>query len=208
MSRNLGDRSCHECVGLESHIVLEEEPRPGVQADFGGYWKDYEGIIVANARCVLCHTLYLAWVDWPGNEHRDRSKYWNRGIPKEQRFLDLSYREAFNDEPEVRDLPVYEIERVVTYRRKPFDPFHHTYYRHHLSWIKDMEKAIAGEGNYPDRFLWKHHGETLEAMKERLTATVVKAKQDLAEYHARRTAEFDKKQTLNDELLALGLEVP
>jgi hypothetical protein len=109
--------SCHECPGLHEHILLEEEPRTISSADVPKvYWEtgEYKGLIVAKARCVLCHTLYLAWVDWPSSH--SGSHFLRRSG---QRFVDLSYRRAFNDEPHPSDLPVFEVKQVIHYKRRP-----------------------------------------------------------------------------------------
>ena len=133
MSRNLGQVRCNECPGNHEHIVLDEEPRPVTEADIGGhFWAsgDYAGLIVAHAHCVLCHALYLAWVDWPPtSEPRSGEKrggslapsgtHWKLASHPGQRFTDLSYRHSFNDEPGLLDAPVFEVEAVVTYRRRP-----------------------------------------------------------------------------------------
>lgn len=118
MSRNLTSASCHECPGDHDHIVLEEEPRPVAELDIGAhYWStgNYRGLIVARAKCILCHTLYLAWVDWPSQAH----SWWHLRTKGGQRFCDLSFRHSFNDEPGVEDLPLFEVEQVVTFRREP-----------------------------------------------------------------------------------------
>lgn len=126
MSRNLGRTDCRECPGEHKHILLEEPPRPAiVRTEANGYegdipevfGNDYAGLLVAKARCVLCHTLYLAWVDWPGHgygSHFELAKQ-IRG----QKFCDLSYRHSFNDEPRTLDLPVFEVETVTVYKRRP-----------------------------------------------------------------------------------------
>ncbi len=114
MSRNLGRTDCRECIGESEHIVFDEEPRPVKDTDVGRhFFAEYQGLIVAHARCILCHTLYLAWVDWPGSS----SSYFRRR--EEHRFVDLSYRSSFNDEPNAIDLPVYEVEVIRTYVRRP-----------------------------------------------------------------------------------------
>lgn len=118
MSRNFARIDCHECPGTHEHIILESEVRAVTKEDVGPhYFSQYRGLIVANARCVLCHALYLAWVDWPGQsiEHfrlNDLKKEWG------QRFCDLSFRQAFNDEPSIEDLPLFEVKQVVSYERK------------------------------------------------------------------------------------------
>lgn len=107
MSRNIGSTCCSICYG---DVVLEESPRLGSAADFGAYADEYAGkLVVANARCGACGALYLAWVRHFG--HR-----WNHlANERNEPFVDLSYRHAFNDEPAPEDLPpvakLREIER-------------------------------------------------------------------------------------------------
>lgn len=130
MSRNLCQVTCHECPGGHDHILLEEDPRPVSLDDVGSYyWStgNYAGLIVAKARCILCHTLYLAWVDWPSSPHG----HWRlKGQQHDgRRFCDLSYRHAFNDEPSIEDTPLYAVEQVVTYVRRPVQVSEHTYRR-------------------------------------------------------------------------------
>lgn len=88
MSRNLLRRDCAECPGSVEHIILEETPRPITLEETGPHlFGEYKGLIVANAHCGLCHTLYLAWIEWPGHS------YWERDDTG--RHLDLSYRKGF-----------------------------------------------------------------------------------------------------------------
>ena len=124
MSRNLARTDCDACPGLEEHIVLEESPRPVTADDVGNHWLgEYVGLVVANARCVLCHALYLAWVDWPNSRSFG---HWSLARRQEHdkgaRFCDLSYRYAFNDEPYVLDLPIYEVTQITSYKRVPILP--------------------------------------------------------------------------------------
>lgn len=116
MSRNLCSTGCNECPGGSDHIVLEEAPRPIEPDDLPAvYRNDYVGLVVAKAHCVLCRALYIAWVDWPTQPH----SHWHLATKGDgARFCDLSYRHAFNDEPSVLDLPVYEVVAVTSYRRR------------------------------------------------------------------------------------------
>jgi len=128
VSRNLGQTSCHECHGGTESIVLEGPIRPVTELEDPVYFHDHEGLLIAEARCVLCHALYIAWVDWPPpHEH---SHYWRleerRSREPEARFVDLSYRRSFNDEPAVEDLPLFEVSTVLV--RRPLAD--HRYLRH------------------------------------------------------------------------------
>jgi len=102
MSRNIGQRDCYFCP---SKVVLVELPRAIASEDAGIYYKDYNGMLVANAHCPACLAKYLAWVTGPTGSN------WN-GMPKEegQTHVDLSFRSTFNDEPGEDDLPRYKVE--------------------------------------------------------------------------------------------------
>lgn len=106
MSRNLCRKDCHFCGGV---VVLEERPRPITKEDAGVYFDDYEGMVVANAHCEDCEALYLAWVD-----ETKRLKYasFARQMYEGDTHVDLSYRHAFDDEPDDEDLPKFEMIRV------------------------------------------------------------------------------------------------
>lgn len=127
MSRNLGRIDCDACPGTHDHVILEEEPRLVTRHDVGGnLYGEYNGMVVARARCVLCHALYLAWVNWPSSSY----PHWR--LPPQadgKRFFDLSYRHAFNDEPAIEDTPLFEVEVVRTYVRRPAAPDAHSYRR-------------------------------------------------------------------------------
>lgn len=115
MSRNLMSTSCHECPAGPPALV--EAPRPFSVEDSGyDYFVEYRGLIVANAQCEHCGSKYLAWVDWPGRGGRWGNPVGADGHRAEP-YVDLSYRRSFNDEPSVSDLPLFEVERVVTYVR-------------------------------------------------------------------------------------------
>lgn len=103
MSRNLATTSCAICP--VDTVVLEEAPRPITREDAYGYFDEYEGMLVANARCPMCLALYLAWVD--ESPRTKRSVYARE--PGEKGYFDLSYRGAFNDEPWIEDLPVFYV---------------------------------------------------------------------------------------------------
>lgn len=126
MSRNLCDIGCHECPGGHEHIVIEGPIRPVTEKEDPAYYRDHAGLLIAEARCVLCHALYFAWVDWPSSPH----SHWRlKDKPTGQRFCDLSFRHAFNDEPAIEDTPLFEVEAVVTYVRRPVKVDEHSYRR-------------------------------------------------------------------------------
>lgn len=110
MSRNLGNTSCAECEADHKYIRLEEEPRPITKDEAGVYFNEFSSLIVAKAICTHCHTLYLAWVIQPS---RHLGPPW--GWTKEDldvtglRFMDLSYRNSFDDEPDIGDLPLFKV---------------------------------------------------------------------------------------------------
>ncbi len=114
MSRNLLKDECYFCGGA---VVLDEERRPITPGEAGVYFAEYEGMLVANARCPDCEAKYLAWVD---ERTRKQSAYWARG-PADCGFMDLSFRSTFNDEPGADDLPRWAIKRRVIIDREPFD---------------------------------------------------------------------------------------
>ena len=105
MSRNLGRTNCYYC---SSDVVLTGPPHRVTAADCGRYLDEYGGMIVAQAECPACLAQYLAWI---------------RDIPyrcnNEEPINDLSLRSSFNDEPNDRDLPRYEV-RTQFVRVGPF----------------------------------------------------------------------------------------
>jgi hypothetical protein len=104
VSRNLCRVDCAECPGGHEHIVLEGPVRQVTAAEDPGYHAAHAGLLIAEARCTLCYTLYFAWVDWPGG-----NSFWHLSTKCEQRFCDLSYRHSFNDEPAPQDLPRFRV---------------------------------------------------------------------------------------------------
>lgn len=104
MSRNLGMTSCAFC-GAE--VVLIEQPRPVKEEEVGVYYLEpgggYQGMIVAKAECFACLAPYLAWVG--SIPHRSPPP-----PDAERKFQDLSHYHSFNDEPNERDLPRYDVE--------------------------------------------------------------------------------------------------
>ena len=111
MSRNLCRTSCYFCKG---EVKLTEEPRKGTEVDFGGYKDQYDGMIIANAECSDCEAKYLAWID---ERTRCSQEYHgcNRYTVVKGKFIDLSFRSSFNDEPDVDDLPRW---KFVTTRQR------------------------------------------------------------------------------------------
>lgn len=108
MSRNLGETTCHYC---DHDLVMTGEPRLFDR----GYCEEYRSITVRDAECPVCLAQYLAWVH-PGEGQRPTqpSRY--------ATHYDLSFRSSFNDEPGVRDLPRYKVERRTVYvRTGPYD---------------------------------------------------------------------------------------
>lgn len=114
MSRNLGTTSCHACPAGAPTLV--EEPRPITEEDCGGYFDEYRGMIVANAECAQCGAKYLAWVDWSRYSGHCSNPVRADGT-REYPYTDLSYRDSFDDEPSIHDLPLYEVRCIVTYER-------------------------------------------------------------------------------------------
>jgi hypothetical protein len=106
MSRNLCQIDCEFCKGV---VTLDEPARPITKAETGSYFPEYGGMLVANATCRLCKAKYLAWVD-----ERPSGKSWARHTEDDNKlgFHDLSFREAFNDEPANADMPEFKIETV------------------------------------------------------------------------------------------------
>jgi hypothetical protein len=102
MSRNIGQRDCYFCP---SKVILIEPPRLVTKEDTGAYQSEFEGMMVANAKCPACLAKYLAWVTGPPGSS------WNN-LPREenQTHVDLSFRSTFNDEPGEDDLPRYKVQ--------------------------------------------------------------------------------------------------
>jgi hypothetical protein len=136
MSRNLGIDHCRMCPGGHKDIALEEEPRPITADDCGKHFVvEFGGLLVAKAHCRICHALYLAWVDWP-------KMRWRK--PNDQRFVDLSFRNSFDDEPSLEDLPLFVVK--IAYRRRPAPIIEHYDVRDSAqrdAWIKRQEIEIA-----------------------------------------------------------------
>ncbi len=151
MSRNIGEAYC--CA--PNCIVLEEEPRLIRENEAGVYFKEYEGMVVANAYCDCCYALYLAWVE--------DSPEWTRRYGRTPRHgepcFDLSYREAFNDEPWVTDHPLFV---VVTTREGGTRPV--AWYEMDQWWADRKDDCSSYFAAYEE---WKARR---DAMRERLTA--------------------------------------
>lgn len=99
MSRNLCSTDCDRCG---ADVVLEEKARPMRPDEAGCFFSKYGAMLVANASCEECGARYLAWCD----------PAWRYAIAPAHPmplpacgFFDLSYRAAFNDEPDPEDLP-------------------------------------------------------------------------------------------------------
>lgn len=112
MSRNLCQMNCNDCPA--PRVALVERPRHITEADAGRYFREFAGLLVANAECPLCHAKYLAWVDETGRAPYQMNGYvhvFDR-CPSEYGvdYFDLSYRAAFNDEPAPDDLPTHDVE--------------------------------------------------------------------------------------------------
>lgn len=113
MSRNLGDTSCRIC---NDAVRLDEQARPISERDTGAaMFPNYEGLLVANARCRNCDAKYLAWVD-AGSNRRLNQGHWQRRQNDDREFVDLSFRSSFNDEPGPDDLPSRETLRRIHQR--------------------------------------------------------------------------------------------
>lgn len=81
-------------------MCTELPPRPITQQEAGPYFREYSGMIVANAECEDCEAKYLAWIDHiPHRRSGDGTT-----------IQDLSFRSTFNDTPGPGDVPVYKIE--------------------------------------------------------------------------------------------------
>lgn len=100
MSRNLARTNCRTC---DSKVILCGIP----------YQTDYSGMWVANAKCEVCETKYLAWIGPTNDTYGGRDI--DRMLVRDHGFYDLSYRSTFNDEPGKDDLPSEKVEvfRVV-----------------------------------------------------------------------------------------------
>lgn len=104
MARNLGGTSCVFCPG---DVVLIEPARPVLAVEVGVYWGEFRGMLVARAECYACLAPYLAWVR--SADGHDSAQ------PRP--FYDLSHYHSFNDEPDERDLPRYEVEEQLVRTR-------------------------------------------------------------------------------------------
>ena len=107
MSRNLCQKYCDFCNS--EPVILLENKRPISKKEAGVYYKNYKGLLVANAECDTCGAKYLAWIDERTivGEHL---KEMNVSIfpprfAKDKDYFDLSFRSTFNDEAGTEDLP-------------------------------------------------------------------------------------------------------
>lgn len=131
MSRNLCQIDCAACPGSHEHIVIEGPVREVTEKEDPGYYREHRGLLIAEARCVLCHALYFAWVDWPNQPH----SHWHLKSKHGQRFCDLSYRNAFNDEPAPEDTPLFHVEVAPVRRLAAVDD--HPYRTGNASWYAE-----------------------------------------------------------------------
>lgn len=103
MSRNLGCVSCYYCP---SEVITVEKARPITSKEAGGYYTEYNGMMVANAECPACLAQYLAWCAPPPGGRSTNAGH-------TETHYDLSFRSSFNDEPGERDLPRYNIAKQL-----------------------------------------------------------------------------------------------
>lgn len=114
MSRNLCNGAV--CAFCHGRVECVEAARPITKDDCGIYFPDYEGMIVAHAACVDCEAPYLAWLD--GTRRRSAGRGWGWDYPRPYTEdgkpvpVDLSHRQAFNDEPGPADYPKHQMVRV------------------------------------------------------------------------------------------------
>jgi hypothetical protein len=131
MSRNIGETSCEICEAPHTSIELEEAPRPLRAEDAGRYFTEFEGrLTVAAAHCTGCGARYLAWISLTGP--------WPREPAEGARFVDLSFRSSFNDEPGAADLPTPEMLRQVFARQQ----------RAHAQRLRDEAARLIGEAQH------------------------------------------------------------
>lgn len=105
VSRNLSKTECAQCGNV---VTLDERPRPITKEEAGAYFDEYRSMLVANATCRSCGALYLAWCSPPSHWRWN----WNHFTPSEgDEFFDLSYRSAFNDEPDPEDLGIWRVDQ-------------------------------------------------------------------------------------------------
>lgn len=130
MSRNLSTTSCHACHSSCAQMVIEETPRPITLADVPSvYFPECDGMYVAHAHCSWCFAKYLAWIIPPHTFSHNRARRIDqlrdqnvilspfgassivfRDIRDPEILVcDLSYREAYNDEPASGDLPIFDV---------------------------------------------------------------------------------------------------
>lgn len=87
MSINIGSTDCRYCGDVVKLIDGEV---------FYIHKTNINDYIFRDAECPSCLALYVAWISI---ENHDRNF-----------ICDLSFRHSFNDEPDERDLPRYEVE--------------------------------------------------------------------------------------------------
>ena len=104
MSRNLLSTDCYFC---HTAVELVGSVHPITKDEAGGYFDEYEGLVVANASCPDCKAKYLAWVDETPRNKPSFDRVPSNSVP----FFDLSFRSTFNDEPGDEDMPTMRCSR-------------------------------------------------------------------------------------------------
>jgi len=105
MSRNIGQTECARC---NASVATTGPDHPITEDEAHGYFEEFEGLLVADAKCENCGALYLAWVD--STTRLRPAVVFGVDLSQEKGdgpFFDLSYRSSFNDEPGEGDLPPY-----------------------------------------------------------------------------------------------------
>lgn len=113
MSRNLCTLYCRFCGTMPT---LSEHPRPIRKEEAKIYFKDYEGMLVADAECSVCGAEYLAWVDERTITGKQAKYFLEDGChPRfaSNGFFDLSFRSTFNDDYGVKDVPKSHMIRML-----------------------------------------------------------------------------------------------
>lgn len=106
MSRSIGQTECARC---NRAVATTGPDRPITRDEAHGYFEEFEGLLVADAKCENCGALYLAWVD--STTRLRPAVVFGLDLSQEKGdnpFFDLSYRSSFNDEPGEGDLPPYQ----------------------------------------------------------------------------------------------------
>lgn len=163
MSRNLGRTSCAIC---ESTAIATQAPRALLPSEAGRQREEYEKkcLMVADARCTICGTRYLAWVCWIDGSGRPVNPIdpaLGAGA-RHDPFIDLSFWSHFDDEPSSQDLPpANQLRQIEDERRRievlrlrkrslEFSPGQHQL--HLLKQAKELEDQI-GQRSPWERYL-------------------------------------------------------